>query len=247
MSSLTSLRPDSRAVVIGAAGGIGAAFSTALEDDPQVSVVHRFARSGADKTANESSIRYVDITDEASVRGAAQVATNDGPLDLVIVATGILHGANIRPEKSMRDIYGDAMAEVFRINTIGPALVAKHFLPAMRSGAKTVFAVLTARVGSIGDNRLGGWVSYRASKAAANMLVKTLSIEQARRRPESVVIALHPGTVDTGLSKPFQGNVPPERLFTPETSATRLLEVINSIGAKDTGGFFAWDGQLIPF
>jgi NAD(P)-dependent dehydrogenase (short-subunit alcohol dehydrogenase family) len=216
MNILTSLQPYAKAVVIGASGGIGAALVSALHADAAISVVKCFARSGCGDDTVDSSVRHIDITDEASVQSAAEVATSDGPLDLVIVATGILHDENIRPEKTMRDIDGDIMAEVIRINTIGPALVAKHFLPHMCRGGKSVFAVLSARVGSIGDNRLGGWVSYRASKAATNMLLKTLSIEQARRRPESA-------------------------------SALQLLRVIDGVSAKDTGGFFAWDGQTIPY
>ena len=117
----------------------------------------------------------------------------------------------------------------------------------MRRNGKTVFAALSARVGSIGDNRLGGWTSYRASKAALNMVIRTLAIEHARRRPESILVGLHPGTVDTNLSAPFQRNVPQENLFTPAVSASHLLRVIDKLDARDTGGFFAWDGQAIEF
>ncbi len=170
-----------------------------------------------------------------------------GPVDLVIVATGILHRASISPEKSMREMSANAMAEVFAINTIGPALVAKHFLPQLRRGSKSVFAALSARVGSIEDNRLGGWMSYRASKAALNMLIKTLSIEHGRRRPDSIIAGLHPGTVDTALSEPFQKNVPDGKLFTPAQSADYLLSVIDGLKASDTGGVFAWDGARIPY
>jgi NAD(P)-dependent dehydrogenase (short-subunit alcohol dehydrogenase family) len=157
----------------------------------------------------------------------------------------IHHG--LQPEKSMRDLDPKALYEVFRINAVGPAMVAKHFLPRLRTGHKTVFAALSARVGSISDNRLGGWASYRASKAALNMLLKTLAIEHARRWPDSVVVALHPGTVDTALSKPFSGRVAAERLFEPSQSAGYLLGVIDDLTPAATGGFFAWDGTPIEY
>ncbi|MBT8143324.1 MAG: SDR family NAD(P)-dependent oxidoreductase, partial [Gammaproteobacteria bacterium] len=151
----------------------------------------------------------------------------------------------LRPEKSMRELDADVMQEVFRLNTIGPAIIAKHCLPRMRRGHKSIFTALSARVGSIGDNRLGGWASYRASKAALNMLIRTLAIEQTRRAPASVVAGLHPGTVDTSLSAPFTGRVLPSRLFTPEKAAGQLLDFIEGLDATDTGGVFAWDGSRI--
>ena len=139
------------------------------------------------------------------------------------------------------------MSEVFRINTIGPALLAKHFLPLLRRDKKSAFAAISARVGSIGDNRLGGWASYRASKAALNMLLRTFSIEQARVNKNSVVVGLHPGTTDTGLSRPFQGNVPEGKLFTPAFVAERLLGVLDGLTPDATGQVFAWDGKRIEY
>ncbi len=237
MNTLTSFKPGSRAAVIGSSGGIGRAFVSALEADPSFEQVMPFSRSGPGQ--------FIDLSDETAIAQAADAAGDE--LDLVIVATGVLHGANFQPEKTMRELDGTAMAEVLAANTIGPALVAKHFLPRLRRGRKTVFAALSARVGSIGDNRLGGWTSYRASKAALNMVIRTLSIEHARRYPESIVIGLHPGTVDTNLSAPFQRNVPEGKLFTPQIAATQLLKVIDGLQSRDTGGFFAWDGQAIDF
>lgn len=237
MNTLASFMPGSRAAVIGSSGGIGRAFVSALEADPSFEQVMPFSRSGPGQ--------FIDLADETAIAQAADAAGDK--LDLVIVATGILHGASIQPEKTMRELDGTAMAEVLAANTIGPALVAKHFLPRLRRGRKTVFAALSARVGSIGDNRLGGWTSYRASKAALNMVIRTLSIEHARRYPESIAIGLHPGTVDTNLSAPFQRNVPEGKLFTPQIAATQLLKVIDGLQSRDTGGFFAWDGQAIDF
>jgi NAD(P)-dependent dehydrogenase (short-subunit alcohol dehydrogenase family) len=237
MDNLTSFKPGSNAVVIGSSGGIGRSFVSALEADTSFAQVSTFSRSNAEQA--------IDLVDDASIERAANSVGDE--LDLVIVATGILHDQHVQPEKAMRELDGSAMATVLAANTIGPALVAKHFLPRLRRDSKTVFAALSARVGSISDNRLGGWISYRASKAALNMVIRTLSIEQARRRPESVVVGLHPGTVDTKLSSPFQRNVPQGKLFTPEIAATHLLRVIDGLQSRDSGGFFAWDGQAIDF
>jgi NAD(P)-dependent dehydrogenase (short-subunit alcohol dehydrogenase family) len=170
-----------------------------------------------------------------------------GPVDLVIVASGRLHGEGVSPERSVTELEGEALARSFQVNAIGPALVAKHLLPRLARDRRTVFAVLSARVGSISDNRLGGWYGYRASKAALNMLVRTLAVELARSRPMAVCVALHPGTVDTALSRPFQRHVPAGKLFTAAHSADRLLDVLERLEPKDSGGFYAYDGTPIPF
>lgn len=188
-----------------------------------------------------------DLGDEGSISEAVATASAEGPLDLVFVATGVLHDTRIQPEKSIKALASEAMEHAFRINTVGPALIAKHALPKLRKNAKSVFAALSARVGSISDNRLGGWHSYRASKAALNMLVRTFSIELSRTHPRAVCVALHPGTVDTMLSKPFQGNVAEGKLFAPTLAASALLSVLDRIDAEDSGKLFAWDGQAIPY
>jgi NAD(P)-dependent dehydrogenase (short-subunit alcohol dehydrogenase family) len=191
---------------------------------------------------------HFELTDESSIAAAAQLIDESGPLDLVIVATGALHGADLSlPEKSWRVIDGQAMAQQFAINTIGPALIAKHALPLLRRDSRSVFAALSARVGSIGDNRLGGWHSYRASKAALNMLVRNFAIELASRNPHAIAVAIHPGTVDTALSSPFQRGVPPGQLFRPDHSAAQILAVIDRLSAADSGGLFAWNGERIPY
>ena len=190
----------------------------------------------------------IDLTNEKSIEAAARVATAESPLDLVIVASGILHRAReIRPEKSVGEIDPESLASVLAINAIGPALVAKHFLPKLSKGHKTVFAALSARVGSIGDNRLGGWASYRMSKAALNMFLRTAAIEQARRLPQSIVVALHPGTVDTSLSQPFTRSVEPQKLFSAAYSAGEMLRVIDSLDVDDSGGFYAYDNSSIDY
>lgn len=248
MSLLTSFGPKSTVGIVGASGGIGRALVELLTLEADVSEVHAFSRSPVDWDQEKVRNHFLDLTDERSIDKAAADAAAASPLDLVIVATGILHrDGELMPEKSMRELNSKALAEVLAVNTIGPALVAKHFLPKLRRHHKTVFAVLSARVGSIGDNRLGGWPSYRMSKSALNMLIRTMSIEQARLLPESIVVALHPGTVDTALSKPFSKRVEAPKLFPPELAATQLVKVINELEPKDSGGFFAYDGSTIDF
>ena len=219
-----------------------------LSDDSRVANIHALARSAADASLPKVSTGAIDLKDEGSIATAAQRAAQNDALDLVIVTSGILwKGEDLQPEKSMRDLDMDGLTELFAVNAAGPALVAKHFLPALRKNSKTMFASLSARVGSIGDNRLGGWYSYRASKAALNMLLKTLAIEHARQWPDSVVAGLHPGTVDTGLSRPFTSRTPKEALFSPETSARHLLNVMDQLCPEDSGGVFAWDGSRIQY
>ena len=247
MTQLSTFRPAANVAVIGASGGIGSALCSHLARSEPIGMVHALSRRTAPAPAGLIRPFAIDLFDEASIEAAAEYVSKDAPLDLVIVASGLLHDDELQPEKLLRELDGDNMLEIFRINTVGPALVAKHFLPRMRRKAKSVFAALSARVGSIGDNRLGGWVSYRASKAALNMTLKTLAIEHARRWPDSVIATLHPGTVDTELSKPFSSRVVPDKLFTPEISAIPLLRVIDRLDAADSGGFFAWDGTPIPY
>lgn len=167
-------------------------------------------------------------------------------MGLVIVATGLLHRADVSPEKTVRALDPAAIATVFAINAIGPALVAKHFVPLLARRERCVFAALSARVGSIDDNRLGGWYTYRASKSALNQILRTLAIEVARSRPEAIVLGLHPGTVASGLSRLFRPDPTADGVFSPEESAKHLLRVLNGLGADDTGGVFAWDGSPDP-
>ena len=216
-----------RAVVIGASGGIGAALADALAEE-ETEVV-RLSRP------------ELDLTDEATIAAAA---ARVGTPDLVVVATGLLHREGLGPEKSIRELDPAWLAEQYAVNAIGPAIVAKHFLPVMPRTGRSVFAVLSARVGSIGDNRLGGWYGYRAAKAALNQLVRTLSIEDKRRNDRGIVVALHPGTVDTRLSQPFRQSG--RDLFRPDRAAVQLLDVIDGLKPADSGRHFAWDGAEIP-
>jgi NAD(P)-dependent dehydrogenase (short-subunit alcohol dehydrogenase family) len=223
------------AVIIGASGGIGGAMAEALEASGAFARVHRLSRSGTG----------FDLEDEAAIaRAAAEVAKGPAPT-LVIVATGVLHHGEA-PERSYRAMTAEHLLRDYRINAVGPALAAKHFLPLLPKDRRTVFAALSARVGSISDNRLGGWHSYRASKAALNMILKTLAIELARSHPLAIVAGLHPGTVDTSLSAPFQKGVAEGRLFDPAYSAAQLLTVIEGLTPADSGRVLAWDGQVVP-
>jgi NAD(P)-dependent dehydrogenase (short-subunit alcohol dehydrogenase family) len=233
------------AVVFGAGGGIGRALVEAIAASDRYSAVYAGARRPlTDLPSGAVSFSY-DLTEEASIAAAARAIA--GEVSLVIIASGMLHdrARSIMPEKSFRAIDGAAMTQVLAVNTIGPALIAKHFLPLLPRARRAVFAALSARVGSIGDNRQGGWHAYRASKAALNMLIANFGIELARTHADAVVAALHPGTVDTGLSLPFQRGVAPDRLFTGAVSAAHLLAVIDRLTPADSGGLFAWDGTRV--
>ena len=234
------------AVVFGAGGGIGRALTEALASSGRFSRIHGGGRQMPVGLPPGVDPFTFDLTDEASITDAAR--SIGGPVELVLVASGVLHdpARAIAPEKSVRAIDGAAMAHVLAVNTIGPALIVKHFLPLLPRDRRAVFAALSARVGSIGDNRLGGWHSYRASKAALNMLVVNFAIELKRTHPQAIVAALHPGTVATGLSQPFRSGVAPERLFTSEMAAGHLLRVIEALSPSDSGGLFAWDGARLP-
>jgi NAD(P)-dependent dehydrogenase (short-subunit alcohol dehydrogenase family) len=243
---MASSNNGAHVAVIGAGGGIGAALVRHLQADAEVATVWAFAR-GAIGAEGKVRAGRLDLLDEASIAAAA-ASVGETPLDAVIVATGVLHDATgLAPEKTWRHLDHERLARAFAVNAAGPALVAKHFLPLLARDRKAVFAALSARVGSIEDNRFGGWYGYRASKAALNQLLKTLAIELARRRPQAICVGLHPGTTDTPLSQPFQGNVPDGKLFTTDYAASRLLEVMDRLGPEDTGSLFAWDGERIPF
>jgi NAD(P)-dependent dehydrogenase (short-subunit alcohol dehydrogenase family) len=225
------------ALVIGASGGIGAALLARLQADT------RFTRVLGLSRRSQPSL---DLLDEASIaQSAAHVAGLGLPLRLLIDATGLLHGPGLQPEKTWQQLDPVQMAQAFATNAIGPALLMKHFLPLLPREGRAVFATLSAKVGSIGDNHLGGWYSYRASKAALNQLVRTAAIELRRRQPQALCVALHPGTVATGLSAPFAKTG--LQVQAPDHAAARLLGVIDGFQAADSGGFFNHDGSVLPW
>lgn len=234
------------AVVFGS-GGIGNALVEQLSASGRYARIYAGSRQGsATRPAGVSSFTF-DLADENSITSA--VAGMAEVPELVLVTSGVLHdpAQAIAPEKTLRGLDPAVMARLFAINTIGPALIAKHLLPRLPRDRRAVFGVLSARVGSIGDNRLGGWHAYRASKAALNMLMVNFAIEMRRSHPHAILAALHPGTVATALSAPFRGGVSPEKLFSPEVAAQHLLRVIDALTPADSGGFYAWNGEKVPW
>ncbi len=243
---MRSLEPGGWAVVVGAGGGIGAALVAGLAEDAELAGVVALSRRPGPAGGGRMRAGEIDVGDPDSIeRAAARLAGLGGPIRLVIVATGMLHDGRIQPEKSYRALDADTLLESYRINAVGPALVARHMLPLLAPSGRSVFAALSARVGSIGDNRSGGWHGYRASKAALNMILRNLAIETRRRIPELICVGLHPGTVETGLSRPFQRNVPSPQLFTPKFAADRLLSVIDGLRPEESGSVLDWQGEVV--
>ncbi|MEM8645004.1 MAG: SDR family NAD(P)-dependent oxidoreductase [Pseudomonadota bacterium] len=226
--------PDGfRAVVVGASGGIGAAVLQLLQGAP---------RCGEAIGLSRTSSPGLDLEREETIADAARQIAEGGPVHLIFDATGVLHSATLKPEKALSAFDPASAAKAFAVNATGPLLVLKHFHALMPRDERSVFASISARVGSISDNQLGGWYSYRASKAALNMLLKTAAIEIARKRPQALCLALHPGTVATRLSEPFASG---RDLFTPEDSAAKMLSVIDKAEPGGPGRFLAYDGVEI--
>ena len=232
---MPSLPDHYRALVLGASGAIGGALTEQLRADP---------RCGEVLPLHRHSTPAIDLNAPASLAAAAQALRPHAPLHLVVMATGMLQGPSGTPEKRLSDLRAEHLLASFQINTIGPALALAHFTPLLARDEPSVFAVLSAKVGSIGDNRLGGWYSYRASKAALNMLVKTAAIELARTHPQAVLAALHPGTVNSRLSAPFRG-ADIGRL--PQAAARDLLAVLEQLQPDESGGFWAYNGEPLPW
>lgn len=227
---------DNSAIIIGGNGGIGKSLVAELKARGHFRAISALSRT---------SEPAIDLMDEDSIAQAAEQLGNSGSAPtLIIVTTGILHKDGKGPEKSLRELDPEWMIENYRLNAMGPALIAKHFLPLMPKTGRICFAVLSARVGSISDNRLGGWHSYRASKAALNMLVRNISIEWQRKNPQAIIVGLHPGTVETALSAPFKGNPAHDR-FPPAQAAAQLLDVLEGLDPGQSGQLFAYDGTVI--
>ena len=253
-----------KALIVGASQGIGLGFVKTLlqqENVEEVFATYRNSETAAELFAlqlqygnGEASRRHrlkclqVDITQEPQIEQAVkQIQELTTQLHLVIYCVGVLHEEDLTPEKSLRQIKAENLIYSFQVNSIGAVLWAKHLMPLFKKSPRSIFASISAKVGSIGDNRLGGWYGYRASKAALNMFLKTTAIEYSRRCPKTIVVALHPGTTDTRLSEPFQKNVPPGKLFPVEHTVNLLSQVISGLEPKDSGEFFSWDGSKLPW
>lgn len=217
-------------LIIGASGGIGGALCRHLETQ------------GVKVTALSRSDDGLDVTDEASV--VAHLGALDGPFDLVLVATGALEIDGAAPEKTLRSVTAQAMMDQFAVNCIGPALVLKHAVPLIARDRRAVLAVLSARVGSIGDNRLGGWYSYRTAKAAVNQMVHSAAIELGRTHKQAICVALHPGTVKTPFTEKYLGRHP---AVEADQAAASLLAVLEGLTPAESGGFFDWQGKVVPW
>jgi NAD(P)-dependent dehydrogenase (short-subunit alcohol dehydrogenase family) len=244
------------ALVTGAGTGIGLALVDQLLADPQTGIVYAGCRkpelsfSLQERAAEDPRLKLIalDVTDANSVAEAANLMRASEKLDLVINTAGILHSVEgMRPEKRLADVNTDDLLLAYDVNALGMLRLAVKLEPLLKASKAARFISLSARVGSIGDNQLGGWYAYRASKAALNMLLKTLSIEWSRARPAITCAAVHPGTVSTALSDPFTGDGYRGPVFTPAEAAAHLLEVIDDLTPAESGGFYAWDGQAIPW
>ncbi|CEL29540.1 SDR family NAD(P)-dependent oxidoreductase [Pseudomonas fluorescens] len=231
--TMDSLGDGYRALVIGASGTLGTAFCEQLEQDPRCAGVRALGRH---------TIPELDLERPETIASAATELATEAPYQLIVHAAGLLHREGIKPEKSLSAIEPEALQAVFQVNALGPAMVLRHFLPLL--DPMGAMAMLSAKVGSIGDNRLGGWYAYRASKAALNMLIKTAAIELARTRPQSRLLSLHPGTVVSGLSQPFRGA---SSARPADVAAAQLLTLIDQLTPADSGHFFAYDGERLPW
>jgi NAD(P)-dependent dehydrogenase (short-subunit alcohol dehydrogenase family) len=246
------------ALVQGASRGVGLEFTRQLLERRYVSHVIATCRKPeesdalaqlGERSAGRLSVVRLDVADEKSIIDAVGAVKKTAErLHLLINCAGILHDeSGVRPEKRLESVDPDILQRVFEVNAFGPLLMAKHFHPFLRHADRSVLANLSARVGSIGDDRSGGWYAYRGSKAAQNMFTKNTALELARRAPRCICVALHPGTVETELSRPFRGRIPADKLFSVERAAGQLLDVMDRLKPKDSGSFFAWDGTPIPW
>lgn len=248
---------DNNFLVIGASQGIGLGFVKKFLQDASVSKVYATYRTLENAEAlialrKEHSNRLVclqvDVTNESQIaEKVKEIQAEIERLHCVVYCVGILHEGTLQPEKSLRQIDSEQLLHYFQVNSIGAILFAKHLLPLLSHEERSIFAAISAKIGSIGDNYLGGWYGYRASKAALNMFMRTTAIEYKRKSPHTIVVTLHPGTTDTQLSKPFQKNVLPEKLFSVKRTVNQLLEVMKGLTEGDSGQFFSWDGSRLPW
>lgn len=250
-------KPPANPLIIGASQGIGLGFVTHLLGQGTGGRVYATYRNAETAQALfELEKNYgdrlvclpLDVTEEAQIITLTETLKREiGQLHWVINCVGVLHDKTLQPEKNLRQLNAEQLLRSFQVNSIAPVLVAKHLLPLLRQGDRSILATLSARLGSIGENQLGGWYGYRASKAALNMFMRTAAIEYRRSAPNAIVVVLHPGTTNTRLSRPFQTNVPPEKLFSVDRTVTQLLAVLQGLTSEDSGQFFSWDGTRLPW
>ena len=230
--------------IIGSSGAIGNAFVEHYLKDNAVEKIFSFSRSVNSHTSKKIYSFDIDIESQESIEKAASYLEGCY-LDRVIIASGVLHTESFQPEKSIKDLNYETLSKVYSVNTIGPALVGKYFLPLLNKKNKSVMAFRSARVGSISDNKVGGWYSYRSSKSALNQIVKNFSIEMKRSNPNAVILALQPGTVESKFSEPFKKNISKDKLFSPDFSVDMMSKVIESANSSSSGNLIAWDGEVI--
>lgn len=246
-----------QALVVGATQGIGLGFVRAFLKEERFRQVFATYRDGSDlqdllllqqQHPERLTLLPMNVCDESEIQSALQqIQKSAGEIHLALYCVGVLHAGEIVPEKSLLQLKAEHLLTSFQVNSVGAVLLAKHLLPLFPRDKPGILASISAKVGSIADNRLGGWYGYRASKAALNMLMRTSAIEYARRCPRTIVVTLHPGTTDTRLSKPFQKNVPQEQLFSVDQTVSLLCGVLGKLELKDSGEFFSWNGSRLPW
>jgi len=241
-------------LIAGGSGGIGLAFVKYFLDRSDTFVFATFCSQSAQlqqlKALYPHRFDYLklDITLEQDIANTIQaIRQKNDRLHYVINTIGFLHNDHIQPEKNLRSLNPDNLMKYFQVNSIGAVLLAKHLVPLFKHEERSIFATLSAKVGSIGDNQLGGWYGYRASKAALNMFIRSAAIEYQRTCPNTIVALLHPGTTATSLSRPFQANVPPEKLFSPDRVVMQLMTILERLEIHQTGTFWSWDGSQLPW
>ncbi len=241
-------------LIVGGGRGIGLGFVRQLlarGEIDRVYATYRRVASATELLAIDDSrlcCLQMDITDEAQIAVVVrQIQAETAALHYVVNCVGVLHEGEMQPEKSLRHINSEQLLRYFQVNSIGAILLFKQVQPLIKHPDRSILATISAKVGSIGDNQIGGWYGYRASKAALNMLIRTTAIEYKRTCPQAILVALHPGTTDTQLSRPFQRNVPAEKLFSVDRTVGQLLTVIDGLALGDSGEFFSWDGSRLPW
>ena len=245
-------RNPTTALIVGGSQGIGLEFVRQLLQNNRVDCVYATYRNPQSELLAIAEPRLrclpLDITEEAQIATVMkEIQTETAALHYIINCVGVLHQGAMQPEKSLRQLNAEQLLHYFQVNSIGAVMLAKHMQPLLKHRDRAIFATISAKIGSIGDNYSGGWYGYRASKAALNMFMRTTAIEYKRTCPRAIVVTLHPGTTDTQLSRPFQRNVPPEKLFPVERTVQQLLTVLDRLQESDSGEFFSWDGSRLPW